>query len=736
LQVQAALLDVAHEAIMVRELDGKIVFWSRGAERAYGWSQAEAIGQVSQELLKTRYPLPKSEVEAAVRREGRWDGELNQARRDGSRVFVASRRVLQKDEAGNVLGIFEINADISAAKQAEEIFRQVLESAPEAILALDRDGKILLVNAQVEEVFGYARQELLGNPVEMLIPERFRHSHPERRGAFLTQPRPRPMGADLELYGLRRNGEEFPVEIGLGPFQAQGGTLVSSTIRDITSRKRIEDQLRALAEKLQEQVTLLDVAQDAIILRELDGEIVLWNHGAELAYGWSKPEAVGQRTHTLLRTQFPVPVAEIDTAVLRDGSWEGELIHTRRDQSMLTVASRWVLQRNGKGGGVRILEMNSDISRRRQAESKFELLLRAAPDAIVVTNHLGEIVLVNAQVQKMFGYSPDQLRGRRIEVLIPKRFPHWLLGRGDMPFGESGSRPVESGLELYGLSRDGVEFPVEISLSPLDTQEGPLVFSSIRDITARKRAEEEIGMLNQSLLNGNAELAAANKELEAFTYSVAHDLRAPLRHIQGFSNLLAEDLGDHAAPATQEYLRDIVDSARDMGRMVDDLLALARIGRHELTMQVTGLGSLVEEVLKDLRGDMADRQIEWRIGELPYLDCDAGLIKQVFANLLSNAIKYTRPRKQALIEVGQVAGQRPPTIFVRDNGVGFNMKYADKLFGVFQRLHRKEDFDGTGVGLASVQRIVHKHGGSIWAEAELDKGATFFFNLAGPEKPE
>jgi len=234
----------------------------------------------------------------------------------------------------------------------------------------------------------------------------------------------------------------------------------------------------------------------------------------------------------------------------------------------------------------------------------------------------------------------------------------------------------------------------------------------------------------------NAELAEANKELEAFTYSVAHDLRAPLRHVQGFSKALMEDFGTGISPAAKEYVDDIVQGTQRMGQLVDDLLSLARIGRQELRIQVTALGSLVEEVLRDLKRETQGRDIRWQIGELPFADCDPGLMKQVLFNLLANAVKYTGPRKPAVIEVGQIRVEGRPVIFVRDNGVGFNMKYADKLFGVFQRLHRREDFEGTGVGLATVQRIIHKHGGRIWAEAEIDKGATFSFSLAASDKIE
>ena len=236
--------------------------------------------------------------------------------------------------------------------------------------------------------------------------------------------------------------------------------------------------------------------------------------------------------------------------------------------------------------------------------------------------------------------------------------------------------------------------------------------------------------------SANRELSATSKELEAFTYSVSHDLRAPLRHIDGFSQLLSEDFGPQLPEDARRYLERIRSGTRQMGQLVDDFLNLARVGRQELRLQVTGLKSLVEEVRRELLAEAEGRQVQWEVGSLPFVECDPALLKQVFANLLSNALKYTRPRNPAVIEVGVQQENGLPVIHVRDNGVGFSMKYAHKLFGVFQRLHRPEDFEGTGVGLATVQRIIHKHRGRVWAEAELDKGATFYFSLGNPSENE
>jgi PAS domain S-box-containing protein len=343
--------------------------------------------------------------------------------------------------------------------------------------------------------------------------------------------------------------------------------------------------------------------------------------------------------------------------------------------------------------------------------------------AIFMLDVRGCVASWNKGAHHIEGYARDEIVGEEFSVFYTTEDRATGKPARDIAIATRDGR-FEG--EALSVRKDGSTFWGNVVLSALRDRTNTLAgfVEVIRDLTERRGAQERA-------VSDDLALKAVNAELESFTYSVSHDLRAPIRQIEGFSKILGEHLGSHIDPQVAYYLQRIEEGSQHMGQLVNDLLDLAQVGKKQPSQRLVSLDSLIAQVLRDVKSDLLDREIEWRVASFPAAMCDPGLIHIVFTNLLSNAVKYTRPRKKAVIEVGHMIADGQLVSYVRDNGVGFNMKYSDRLFGVFQRLHRADEFEGAGVGLATVQRIIRKHGGRVWAEATLNGGATFFFTLGG-----
>lgn len=382
-----------------------------------------------------------------------------------------------------------------------------------------------------------------------------------------------------------------------------------------------------------------------------------------------------------------------------------------------SISTYWLVIENGK------------------MEEKLNGFLESSPDAIVIVNKEGKIVVSNSHTERLLGYTPQELTGQTVAILVSERYRKVYLQQYAVFFANRGDQMTATSLELSAIHKDGREFPIEICMKPLETEQGILVTSAIRDISQRKQTEQQVNRLHEQLEQRAAELEAANKELEAFSYSVSHDLRSPLQNIDGFSQVLLEDYADRLDNEGQEHLKHVRSSCQHMGEIIDALLALSKMMRTEMFRQKVDLSGLASQIADHLKATAPERAVEFVITKDLTADADPQLLGVVLENLLNNAWKFTSKQPRARIEVGSLLQSNGEQVFyVRDDGAGFDMVHAQNLFSPFKRLHKASDFQGTGIGLATVQRVIARHGGKIWASAAVDHGATFCFTLAVANK--
>ena len=597
------------DALITIDQGGRVLSWGGGATRLFGWGAAEAQGRALSELvLPPERGAGEEQAWATALAQGGLIREATRRRKDGSTLLVDAtvRAVLAPDGALLRLAIVERDVTrLRCLREAEVLdarYRGLLEAAPDAMVIVNASGRIALVNDQALRLFGYVRAELLGEPVEALVPERFRPQHPAQRDAFLAAPHQRPMGAGRDLAARRRDGSEFPAEISLSPVRTEEGrTLVAAAIRDVSARRRVE--------------------------------------------------------------------------------------------------------------------------------ARFRGLLEAAPDAMVIVDRAGRIVLVNGQTERLFGWSREELIGQPVELLVPERLRALHPGRRDAYFAEPRLRPMGEGAELAGRRKDGSEFPAEISLGPVETEDELLVTAAIRDVSERKRLEQ---LRAEEREEQHRRIRQASRLKSEFLANMSHELRTPLNAIIGFAKLMHTGVVGEVSPPHKEYLGDILTSAGHLLQLINDVLDLSKVeaGKLELHPCPVDLDRLVGETIETVRSLAVQKQlrIEREVApEVRQVVVDPSRLKQVLYNYLSNALKFTGDGGQVWVRV-RPEGPERFRLEVEDTGVGIAASDLERLFVEFQQLDAgaAKRHQGTGLGLALTRRLVLALGGEVGVTSHPGRGSTFF----------
>lgn len=729
--------DTALRRITENNVDGMLVVDAGGFIRFANPAARRMLGRERHEVVGHYFGLASSPEELS-------ELSLVPYRSENAQPVSVESRMTAVSWQGKPAWLYSLR-DVTERRRHEcdlALLAAIVESSEVAIISKTLEGVVTSWNRGAERIYGYTSEEAVGQSIDLIVPEDAR----DQLQQILKAVSRGEVVVDSEAVRLHKDGTAVYVSLTVSPVRNAGGEIIgaSAIARDVTARKRTEAALADREERLR-----LALSAGGMGTWDWDPELNVTHIDHREAVLCGLPPETrrisAEEFFSLVHPEDEDDFRKRNEITVRDGgSLEGEFRIIRPDGEVRWLASRGVAIRDETGKVSRMIGVNFDVTQRkrqertlREQQEHIRLILDSTAEAIYGLDLDGRCTFCNNACVEMLGYDgPDDLLGKNMHVVMHhSRVEGESYSVEECPISRSirSGEPAHSDDEVFWRS-NGTYFPAEYWSHPI-RREGRIIGAVVTflDVTERKRAAAAIKLLNAELERKvetrTAKLQEAVDDLEAFSYSVSHDLRAPLRHIAGFVDLLNKRCGDRVDDVGRRYIETIRKAACSAGEMIDDLLAFSRMGRQALRVDEVDMHDLAEQVRDDLAHMARDRVVEWRIADLPVVRGDETLLKLVLQNLFENALKYSAPRNAAQISIAAERGPAETVFSVSDNGVGFEMEYSDKLFGVFQRLHGSEEFEGTGIGLASVSRIVGKHRGKVWAESTAGEGATFYFSL-------